>query len=102
MTDLWIERQNQQRKGVFLKTPTGGVMIPLHKLGKEGLAEVIDAQLEKSGVPKEERAKAIEQVELEHEQRVKTFLVRQEVRRRLEGSPPQMSKKGGKWTFTKP
>ena len=101
MTHLWIARQPSQRKGVFLKTPTGGVMIPLHKLGKDGLAEVVDAQLEKSGVPKGERGKAIEQAELEYEQRIKTSLVRQEVRRRLEGSSPQMSRKGGKWTFTK-
>jgi len=96
-----VIRQTPQRKGIFLKTPKGGVMIPTYKLGKEGLAEIIDSQLEKSGVPKEERAKAIEQVELDHEQRVKTFLVRQEVRRRLEGSTPQMTKKGGRWTFTK-
>lgn len=99
---LWIARQTPQRKAVFLQTPKGGVIIPSYKLGKEGLAEQIDAQLEKGGVPKEERAKAIEQAELEYEQRIKTLLVRQEVRRRLEGSSPQMSKKGGRWTFTRP
>jgi len=99
---LWIARQNPQRKGMFLQTPKGGVMIPFYKLGKDGLAEIVDGELEKSGVPKEERAKVIEQAELGHEQRVKTELVRQEVRRRLEGSTPQMSRKGGRWTFTRP
>jgi hypothetical protein len=98
--DVIIKRESQ-RKGVFLQTPKGGVMIPLHKMGKNQLNEVIDAELEKSGVPKEERGKIIEKTELDHEQRIKTHLVRQEVRRRLEGSTPQMSKKGGKWTFTR-
>ena len=98
---LWIARQTSQRKGVFLQTPKGGVMIPLYKMGKDQLSEVIDGELEKSGVPKEERAKYIEQAEVGHEQRIKTELVRQEVRRRIEGSTPQMTKKGGRWTFTK-
>ena len=101
MTHLWIARQNPQRKGLLLPTPKGSVMIPFYKLGKEGLAEIIDAQLEKGGVPKEERDKVIEKAELEHEGRIKTHLVRQEIRRRLEGSTPQMTKKGGRWTFTK-
>jgi hypothetical protein len=100
--DLWIARQNPARKGVLLPIPgTGGVMIPLHKMGKNQLEEVIDWQLEKNGIPKEERQKLREQAELDHENRIKVNLVRQEIRRRLEGSSPQMSKKGGRWTFTK-
>ena len=100
--DLWIARQKPMRRGVLLPIPgTGGVMIPLHKMGKNQLEEVVDWQLEKSGIPKEERAKLREQAELDYENRIKTDLVRKEVRRRLEGSSPQMSKKGGRWTFTK-
>lgn len=98
-----IARQKSARKGVLVPIPgTGGVVIPLHKMGKNQLEEMIDAQLEKSGIPKEERQKIREQAELDHENRIKVHLVRQEVRRRLEGSSPQMSKKGGRWTFTKP
>jgi len=102
MTHLWIARQKSNRRGVLLPIPgTGGVVIPLHKIGKNQLEEVVDWQLEKSGIPKEERAKLREQAELDYENRIKTDLVRKEVRRRLEGSSPQMSKKGGRWTFTK-
>jgi hypothetical protein len=100
--DLWIARQPSLRKGVLLPIPgTGGVMIPLHRMGKNQLEEVIDWQLEKSGIPKEERQKVREQAELDYENRLKVDFVRKEVRRRLEGSSPQMSKKGGRWTFTK-
>jgi len=97
--DLWIARQKSARKGVLLP---GGTMIPLYKIGKNQLEEIIDWQLEKSGIPKEERQKVREQAELNYENRIKVNLVRQEVRRRIEGSSPQMSKKGGRWTFTKP
>ena len=101
--DLWIARQPSLRKGVLLPIPgTGGVMIPLYKMGKNQLEEVMDWQLEKSGIPKEERPKLIEQAELNYENRLKVDFVRKEVRRRLEGSSPQMSKRGGRWTFTKP
>jgi len=100
--NLWIARQKPLRKGVLLPIPgTGGVVIPLHKMGKNQLEEIIDAQLEKGGIPKEERAKLREQAELDYEERRKVGLVRQEIRRRLEGSSPQMSKRGGRWTFTK-
>ena len=100
--DLWVARQKPLRKGVLLPIQgTGGVMIPLHKMGKNQLEEVIDWQLEKSGIPKEERQKVREQAELDYENRIKVNLVRQEVRRRLAGASPQMSKKGGSWTFTK-
>jgi len=100
--DLWIARQKPMRRGVLLPIPgTGGVVIPLHKIGKNQLEEVVDWQLEKSGIPKEERQKIREQAEIDYENRIKTDLVRKEVRRRLEGSSPQMSKKGGRWTFTK-
>jgi len=99
---LWLARQKPLRKGVLLPIPgTGGVVIPLHKMGKNQLEEIIDAQLEKGGIPKEERAKLREQAELDYEERRKVGLVRQEIRRRLEGSSPQMSKRGGRWTFTK-
>ena len=97
--DLWIARQKPMRKGVLLP---GGIMIPLHKMGKNQLEEIIDAQLEKSGIPKEQRAKIREQAELDYENRIKTNFVSREIRRRLEGSSPLMSKKGGRWTFTKP
>lgn len=100
--DLWIARQ-PTRKGVLLPIPgTGGVMIPLHKMGKNQLEEVIDWQLEKNGIPKEERQKIREQAEIDYENRRKVGLVRQEIRRRLEGLSPRMTKKGGRWTFTKP
>jgi len=100
--DLWIARQKPTRRGVLLPIPgTGGVVIPLHKMGKNQLEEVIDWQLEQSGIPKEERQKLREQAELDYEERIKVNLVRKEIRRRLEGSSPQMSKKGGRWTFTK-
>jgi len=100
--NLWIARQKPLRKGVLLPIPgTGGVVIPLHKMGKNQLEEIIDAQLEKGGIPKEERQKLREQAELDYEERRKVGLVRQEIRRRLEGSSPQMSKRGGRWTFTK-
>lgn len=100
---LWLARQKPMRKGVLLPIPgTGGVVIPLHKMGRNQLEEVIDGQLEQSGIPKEERQKVREQAELDYEERRKVGLVRQEIRRRLEGSSPQMSKKGGRWTFTKP
>jgi len=100
--DLWIARQKPNRKGVLVPIPgTGGVMIPLYKMGKDQLEEIIDAQLEKGGIPKEQRQKLREQAELDYENRIKTNLVRQEIRRRLEGSSPQMTKKGGRWTFTK-
>lgn len=99
---LWLARQKPLRKGVLLPIPgTGGVVIPLHKMGKNQLEEIIDAQLEKGGIPKEERQKLREQAELDYEERRKVGLVRQEIRRRLEGSSPQMSKRGGRWTFTK-
>ena len=101
--DLWIARQKSLRKGVLLPIPgTGGVMIPLYKMGKNQLGEIIDWQLEKSGIPKEERQSVIDQAEKDYENRLKVDLVRKEVRRRLEGSSPQMSRKGGQWTFTKP
>jgi len=102
--DLYVARQNlPQRKAVLLPIPgTGNVAIPLHKMGKNQLEEVIDWQLEKSGIPKEERQKVIEQAELNYENRIKVGLVRQEVRRRLAGQSPQMSRRNGKWTFTKP
>ena len=100
---LWLARQPSLRKGVLLPIPgTGGVMIPLYKMGKNQLEEVIDWQLEKSGIPKEGRQKVIEQAELDYENRLKVDFVKKEVRRRLVGAPPQMSKKGGQWTFTKP
>lgn len=100
--NLWIARQKPLRKGVLLPIPgTGGVVIPLHKMGKNQLEEIIDAQLEKNGIPKEGRQKIREQAELDYEERRKVGLVRQEIRRRLEGSSPQMTKKGGGWTFTK-
>jgi len=90
------------RKGVLLPIPgTGGVMIPLHKMGDHQLEEVIDWQLEKSGIPKEERQKVREKAELDYENRIKVGLVRKEIKRRLEGSSPQMTKRGGRWTFTK-
>lgn len=99
---LWLARQKSNRKGVLLPIQgTGGVMIPLHKMGKNQLEEVIDWQLEKAGIPKEERPKIREQAELDYENRIKTDLVRKEVRRRLEGQSPQMTKRNGKWTFTK-
>jgi len=98
--DLWIARQKFPRKGVLL--PVGnGVMIPLYKMGKNQLEEIIDWQLERSGIPKEERQNVREQAEKDYENRIKVNLVRKEIRRRLEGSSPQMSKKGGRWTFTK-
>jgi hypothetical protein len=101
--DLWIARQKPLRKGVMLPMPNGGkVAIPLHKMGKNELEEIIDWQLEAGGIPKEERGKIREQAEIDYENRIKVGLVRQEIRRRLEGSSPQMSKKGGRWTFTKP
>ena len=100
---LWLARQKPIRKGVLVPIPgTGGVVIPLYKMGKNQLEEVIDWQLEKAGIPKEERPKIREQAELDYEERIKTNLVKQEIRRRLEGLSPQMSKKGGRWTFTKP
>jgi len=76
-------------------------MIPLHKMGKNQLEEVIDWQLEKAGIPKEERQKVREQAEKDYENRLKVDFVRKEVRRRLEGQSPQMTKRNGKWTFTK-
>lgn len=98
--DLWIAKRDFKRKGVLL--PVGnGVMIPLYKMGLSQLDEIIDWQLEKGGIPKEERGKIREQAELDHERRVKTHLVRQEIRRRLAGQSPQMTKRGGRWTFTK-
>ena len=102
MTHLWLARQPSLRKGVLLPIQgTGGVMIPLYKMGKNQLEEVIDWQLEKAGIPKEERPKIREQAELDYENRLKVDFVRKEVRRRLEGQSPQMTKKNGKWTFTK-
>jgi hypothetical protein len=102
MTDLWIARQKPIRQGVLVPIPgTGGILVPLHKIGKNQLEEIIDGELEKSGIPKSERQKLREQAELDYEERIKVGLVRQEIRRRLEGSSPQMSKKGGRWTFTK-
>ena len=101
--DLWIARQPSLRKGVLLPIQgTGGVMIPLYKMGKNQLEEIIDWQLEKHGIPKEKRQKVIEQAELDYENRLKVDFVRKEVRRRLEGQSPQMTKRNGKWTFTKP
>ena len=101
--DLWIARQKSTRKGVLIPVPgTGGIMIPLYKMGKGQLEEIIDGQLEKSGIPKEERQKLREKAEIDYENRIKTNFVSQEIRRRLEGSSPLMSKKGGRWTFTKP
>lgn len=100
---LWLARQKPTRKGVLLPIPgTGGVMIPLHRMGEAQLEEVIDWQLDKSGIPKEARQKVREQAELDYENRLKVDFVKQEIRRRLEGSSPQMSKKGGRWTFSKP
>jgi hypothetical protein len=100
--DLWIAKKNFPRKGVLVPIPgTGGVMIPLHRMGENQLEEVIDWQLEKSGIPKEERQKLREQAELDYENRIKVNLVRQEIRRRLEGQSPQMTKRNGRWTFTK-
>ena len=101
MANLWIARQKPLRKGVLLPVG-GGIVIPLHKMGKNQLEEIIDWQLEKSGVPKEERQKVIEQAEKDHEGRIKVAEVRQEIKRRLEGSSPRMSKRGGRWTFRKP
>ena len=99
---LWLARQPSLRKGVLLPIQgTGGVMIPLYKMGKNQLEEIVDAQLEKGGIPKEERQKAIEQAELDYENRLKVDFVRKEIRRRLEGQSPQMTKRNGKWTFTK-
>ena len=101
--NLWIARQKSNRKGVLVPIPgTGGVVVPLHKMGKDQLEEVIDWQLEKHGIPKEERQKLREQAELDYENRIKVGMVRKEVRRRLAGASPQMSRKGGRWTFTKP
>jgi len=98
--DLWIARRNFGRKGVLL--PVGnGVMIPLHKMGANQLEEIIDWQLEKEGVPKEERQKVRERAEINYENRLKTNFVSREIRRRLEGHSPLMTKKNGKWTFTK-
>lgn len=100
---LWLARQKPIRKGVLLPIPgMGGVIIPLYKMSKNQLEEIIDAQLEKGGVPKGERQKLREQAELDYEERIKVARVKQEIKRRLEGSSPQMSKKGGRWTFTKP
>ena len=102
MSNLWIARQKPIRQGVLVPIPgTGGVIIPLYKMGKNQLEETIDAQLEKGGIPKEERGKLREQAELDYENRLKVRLVRQEIRRRLEGQSPQMTKRNGKWTFTK-
>ena len=102
MVNLWIAQQKPIRKGVLLPIQgTGGVVIPLHKIGKNQLEEIIDWQLEQNGIPKEQRAKIREQAELDYENRLKVKMVREEIRRRLEGSSPQMSKKGGRWTFTK-
>ena len=102
MTDLWIARQKSRRQGVLLPIPgTGGIVVPLHRMGKNQLEEIIDAQLEKNGIPKEQRQKVREQAEIDYENRLKTGLVRQEIRRRLEGSSPLMTKKNGRWTFTK-
>jgi len=99
--DLWVARQ--KRQAVLLPIPgVGNIAVPLYKMGKNQLEEVIDWQLEKSGIPKEERQKIREQAELDYEERMKVGMVRREIRRRLEGSSPQMSKKGGRWTFTKP
>jgi len=99
---LWLARQPSLRKGVLVPIPgTGGVVVPLHKIGKNQLEEVIDWQLEKAGIPKEERGKVIEKAELDYENRLKVDFVRKEVRRRLEGQSPQMTRKNGKWTFTK-
>ena len=101
--NLWIARQPSLRKGVLVPIPgTGGVVVPLHKMGKNQLEEIKDWQLEKSGIPKEERQKVREQAEIDYENRIKVDFVRKEIRRRLEGSSPLMSKKGGRWTFTKP
>ena len=81
--DLWIARQKPTRQGVLLPIQgTGGVVIPLYKMGKNQLEEVIDWQLEQSGIPKEERSKVREQAELDYENRRKVGLVRQEIRRR--------------------
>lgn len=98
--DLWVARRDFGRKGVLL--PVGnGVMIPLHKMGKNQLEEIIDWQLEKGGVPKEERQKVREKAELDYENRIKTKAVSLEIRRRLEGHSPRITKKNGKWSFTK-
>lgn len=100
--DLWIARQPSLRQGVLVPIPgTGGVMIPLYKMGKNQLEEMIDWQLEKSGIPKEERQKLRDQAELDYENRLKVDFVRKEVRRRLEGQSPRMTKRNGRWTFTK-
>jgi hypothetical protein len=100
---LWLARQKSRRRGVLLQIPGAwSILVPLVHMGKNQLEEVIDGELEKSGVPKEQRAKIREQAEIDYEERIKVSLASQEIRRRLEGSSPQMSKRNGRWTFTRP
>ncbi len=106
MPDLWVARQ-RPRLGVLVKTPQGYAMIPVESrqgrtlVGKNQLSELIDAQLEKGGVPQEERSQARARIEKEHEDRIKVWEVRQEIQRRLHGGPKLMRKVGGRWTFQK-
>ena len=100
MPDLWIAHKTP-RKGLIL--PLAGtraspnILIPLHKMSKQELAETIDGLLEKRGIPKEERGIIIEEAEKQYYRRIKTHEAQLEIKRRLEGQLPRMKKKGGVW-----
>jgi len=99
---LWVPSQLPPRKAILLQPPNGGqIILPLHKLGKSQRDEILDAELEKAGVPKEQRQSVIEKAEKDYENRVHVAQVRNEIRRRLEGQVPHMRKKGGRWKFQK-
>ena len=86
MTQFYIARK-KPRMAVML--PLGGtrlnpnVIIPLYKMGKSELEEMILAQMEKRGLSHADGTKVREQAEVDYEERIKVAEARKELRRRL-------------------